>query len=229
MNKNSKTYLAFDIDGTIYDAAPIVVDAFRNGIIRSGEALGRKDILPPEREAIINLLGTPTDEIFDTFFPRLSREERGVVNDACNDSFVDLISCGGGRLMDGAYDVLENLHRGGYVILPASNGRKEYVTTILKSCKIEKFFGAPMHFVEDGIRDKSEILPLYKKRLLPRDILIMIGDREADRIAASINNVPFIGCAFGHAGDNEIRGERWIAFSFSEIPRLVNEIESSLA
>ncbi|MCL1910873.1 MAG: HAD hydrolase-like protein [Leptospirales bacterium] len=229
MNKNGKTYLAFDIDGTIYDAAPIVVDAFRNGIIRSGEALGRKDILPPEKEAIVNLLGTPTDKIFGTFFPGLSPEERGVINDACNDSFVNLISGGGGRLMDGAYDVLENFYKEGYIILPASNGRKEYVTTILKSCKIEKFFGAPMHFVEGDIRDKSAILPLYKKRLLPRDILIMIGDREADRVAASINNVPFIGCAFGHAGDSEIRGERWIASYFRDIPRLVNEIEGSLA
>jgi len=229
MNKNGKTYLAFDIDGTIYDAAPIVADAFRNGVIRSGKALGRKDILPPEKEAIIGLLGTPTDKIFNTFFPGLSHEERSVVNDACNDSFVDLISDGGGRLMDGAYDVLENFHREGYVILPASNGRREYVATILKSCNIEKFFGVPMYFVGDNISEKRVILSLYKKRLLPEDILIMIGDREADRAAASVNNVPFIGCAFGHAGDSEIKGERWIAFSFREIPLLVNEIEDSLS
>jgi len=229
MNKNGKTYLAFDIDGTIYDAAPIVVDAFRNGVIRSGETLGRTDILPPEKEAIISLLGTPTDKIFDTFFPKLSREERSVVNDACNDSFVDFISGGGGRLMDGAYDVLENLYKDGCIILPASNGRKEYVMTILQTFRIEIFFGAPMYFVEGDIHDKSVILQLYKKLLLPHDILIMIGDREPDRAAASINNVPFIGCAFGHAGDSEMKGERWIAYSFGEIPRIVNEIERGLS
>jgi len=229
MNKNGKTYLAFDIDGTIYDATPIVADAFRNGIIRSGETLGKKDMLPPEKEAIINLLGTPADKIFNAFFPGLSREERSVVNNACNDSFVDLISGGGGRLIDGVYNVLENFYKDGCIILPASNGRREYVTTILKSCEIEKFFGAPMYFVEGDISDKSIILSLYKKRLSPHDILIMIGDRETDRKAALINNVPFIGCAFGHAGEDEIRGERWIAFSFREIPQIVNEIRDSLA
>ena len=229
MNKNGKTYLAFDIDGTIYDAAPIVVDAFRNGVIRSGQALGRADIQPPEKEAIINSLGTPTDKIFDMFFPKLSREERYVVNDACNDSFVDLISGGGGCLMDGAYEVLENFYKDGCIILPASNGRREYVTAILKTFDIEKFFGDTMLFVEGDIRDKSGILSLYKKFLLPGDILIMIGDREPDLAAAYINNVPFIGCAFGHAGDNEMKGERRIAYSFRDIPRLVNEIEDSLS
>ncbi|MCL2025592.1 MAG: HAD hydrolase-like protein [Leptospirales bacterium] len=225
----NKTYLAFDIDGTIYDAAPIVVDAYRNGIVRSSKTLGRNDILPPEKQAIMDIMGTPTDKIFDTFFPGLSREERSVVNDACSDSFVDLISDGGGRLMDGAYETLENLYNKGCIILPASNGRREYVTSILKSFKIEKFFDSPMLFVEGDIRDKSDILFLYKKLLSPRDILIMIGDRELDRAAAVINNVPFIGCAFGHAGESEIRGERWVASSFREIPQIVNKIESGLA
>jgi phosphoglycolate phosphatase-like HAD superfamily hydrolase len=49
-------------------------------------------------------------------------------------------------------------------------------------------------------------------------MLIMVGDRASDRAAARENGVPFIGCAFGHAGDEEIAGERWIAPPVFRIP-----------
>jgi phosphoglycolate phosphatase len=228
MNEKRKTYLAFDIDGTIYDAAPIVVDAFSSGIMRSSVMLGKTDMKPPEKDTILSLVGSPAEEIFSTFFPGLSPDELRVVGNACNDSFIDIISNGGGRLMEGAYEVLRDFHRDGYIILTASNGRREYVESILETNGIGIFFNSSLHFVEGDITDKRYILPLYKERLLPNDILIMIGDRESDRAAAYQNNVPFIGCAFGHAGDTEIQGERWIVHSFREIPQAVHEIEAGL-
>jgi phosphoglycolate phosphatase len=228
MNEKGKTYLAFDIDGTIYDAAPIVVDAFSNGIMRSSVMLGKTDMEPPAKDTILSLVGSPAEEIFSTFFPGLSPEELIIVGNACNDSFIDIISNGGGHLMEGAYEVLRDFHNDGYIILTASNGRREYVESILKTHGLEVFFSSPLYFVEGDITDKRYILPLYKRLLSPNDILIMIGDRESDRAAAYRNNVPFIGCAFGHAGDTEIKGERWIVNSFREIPQAVDEIEAGL-
>ena len=225
MIEKKSTYIAFDMDGTIYDSAEIVVDAFREGIISASEKISRMDMAVPSHEEILRLVGLPAYEIYSRIFPQLSRRELDVVNNECNDSFVRIISAGGGALIDGAREVLEGFRHEGYKLLMASNGRREYIEAILNAHDIYSLFSGPLYFIGDDIPDKTDILALYLERLAGGDILIMVGDRESDRLAAIRNGVPFIGCAFGHVGDEEIRGERWIVQSFGEIPAAVKEIE----
>ncbi|PKL39559.1 MAG: hypothetical protein CVV44_04870 [Spirochaetae bacterium HGW-Spirochaetae-1] len=225
MQKKGTTYLAFDIDGTIYDSADIVVDAFRNGIIDAARRLGRDDMRIPDHREIMALVGLPAHEIYIRFFPQLGEDELMLVNDACNSSFVTIISRGGGRLIDGCYEVLEGFWKESYKILTASNGRREYIEAILHTHSILKFFSSPLLYINNDIPDKSDIVSLYRKRVEANDLIIMIGDRESDRMAAKKNDVPFVGCAFGHAGEREIAGERWIVHGFRDIPGVVQEIE----
>jgi phosphoglycolate phosphatase len=225
MTERKNISLAFDMDGTIYDSAAIVVEAFRDGIMEAAAKIGRGDMPVPTRDQILSLVGLPAFEIYRRFFPQLEQGDLVTVSEACNASFVRLISAGGGALMEGAEKALRDFHHRGYRLLMASNGRSEYIEAILKTHGIAGYFDRPMHFVGEDIPDKSDILALYKQRLSPGELLIMVGDRESDRMAAANNGVPFIGCAFGHVGDAEIRGERWIVHSFSEIPGAVREIE----
>ncbi len=55
-------------------------------------------------------------------------------------------------------------------------------------------------------------------------MFIMIGDRLSDLNAAKANETHFIGCAFGHAGDEEFKGEKYIVHSVNELENAIKQI-----
>ncbi len=222
--KKGKTYIAFDIDGTIYDSADIVVPAFQEGIRYFTEHLTERKLTVPGHREILSLVGIPAHEIYVRLFPELTEEELQNLNDSCHNSFKNLIMSHNGRLFPGVYDVLARLHGEGYINLTASNGRKGYIEAILEAHEIRPFFHDEILFLSNTIYDKSDIVALYLERLGEDDLLIMVGDRESDRDAAHLNNVPFIGCAYGHAGMDEIEGEPFIVESFHEVPDMIRKI-----
>lgn len=77
---------------------------------------------------------------------------------------------------------------------------------------------------EKGIHGKHELVAHYIATYGKHNNYIMVGDRYSDREAAEKNNIPFIGCAFGHAAQ-EIAGYGWTAHNFSQIPARIHEIE----
>ncbi len=226
--KNRHTYIAFDIDGTIYDSAEIVVPAFHEGIRFFSENLTDRTLRVPGHKEILNLVGIPAHEIYIRLYPELSEDELLQLNDSCHQSFIRLIREQKGALFPRVSEVLGTLHEKGYVNLTASNGRRGYIEAILESHDIREFFHEDLLFLSDRIYDKRDIVTLYLDRLGDDDLLIMVGDRESDREAAHVNGVPFIGCAYGHAGIEEIRGEPYIVEGFDQVPGMVKKIEGAL-
>jgi phosphoglycolate phosphatase len=220
------TYLAFDIDGTIYDCGDIIVDAFHEGIGQFMREFPNYHIAVPEKDSILSLVGTPTDLIFKRLFPGLKDSDYGLIEDRCTVSLSRLVRKGGGRIFEGVYETIKKLYDDKYTLLVASNGRRAYIEAILSTYRLAKFFKEPLIIVNDKtIKNKTDIIKYYKDNISRIETLIMIGDRSSDRIAAIENSIPFIGCAFGHAGDSEIDSP-WIAESFTDIPDLVKKIES---
>ena len=220
------TYLAFDIDGTIYDCGDIIVDAFREGIGQFMKEYPHYHLSVPEKESILSLVGMPTDLIFKKLFPGLEDSVYGLIENHCTASESRLVREGGGRIFEGVYETLRKLHDDNYILLVASNGRRPYIDAILSTHRLAEFFKKPMVVVNDKtIKSKTDIIKHYKDNVSMDELLIMIGDRSSDRVAAIENSIPFIGCSFGHAGDSEIDSP-WIAESFPDIPDLVKKIES---
>jgi len=218
------TYIAFDIDGTIYDSSEIIVDAYHRGIRNYMEKHGNPGISIPGYRELVGVVGIPVEEIFTTLFPGLGREAQREIGGLCNDAFVEIIGKGGGRVFGHVHSTMESLSRTGYVMLAASNGRKEYVEIILRSFDLMKYFSPPFIYTGPGIPDKVAIVARYKEKVSGDNLLIMIGDRYTDRDAALKNKIPFIGCAFGHAGESEIAGSRWIVRGFDEIPGVIAKV-----
>jgi phosphoglycolate phosphatase len=218
------TCVAFDIDGTIYDCGDIVVDAFQKGARRYGELHGA-GIATPSRGEILRHVGIPTDEIFVNLYPMLGAVAQRELNDLSMESLSALVRDGGGILYEGVREIIEGLFREGRRILAASNGKLPYIEAILETYGLIEFFEEPLVVVDNELKDKSDIVRHYLDHRCNGELLIMVGDRESDVRAAKVNGVPFIGCAFGHAGTDEIRGERWIVEDFSAIPGVVKAIE----
>ncbi len=216
-------FLAFDIDGTIYDAGDILEEAFAeavNSLLKSGDY---GDVKTPSREAITATLGYPLEKICLMLFPELGKAARDYLSERWTVNLVSLIRQKKGKLISGVEETIVELYNSGYRMLVASNGARAYVDAILETYDLKKFFSEPFLYAEGELRNKTDILSKYLMELDFR-MIIMIGDRLTDLDAAKINAIPFIGCAFGHAGEDEIAGERYIIHDFREMTGIVKEM-----
>lgn len=217
------TYLAFDMDGTIYDCSEIVAPAFRRGIEIFKEKMG-KNIEVPAKKELIEQLGVPTDQIFINLFPGLSQKEYQLLNDLCQKTLVEDVKEKKGYIYPHVVEVVDQLHDKGYKMVIASNGKLPYLKAILETYGLDKKFDEEIIVLNDTIISKNDIVKSYKSKITNKDSLIMIGDRTSDREAAFTNSVPFVGCAFGHASD-EIENAKWLIHSIKELPAVVDDIE----
>ena len=133
-------------------------------------------------------------------FPELGAEAREYLSLRWTQNLVSLIRQKKGELISGVEETIPLLFNEGYRMLVASNGAKAYVEAILETYDLKKYFSEPFLYAEGEIRNKTDIVGLYLKGL-DYGKIIMIGDRLTDLDAARVNGIPFIGCAFGHAGD----------------------------
>ena len=224
---DKKTYIAFDIDGTIYDATSIVIEAFETGI-KNFIKKNNSHIKIPAYDEIMKVVGIPVDEIFRILFPGLNRRELIDINNECTRCFETIIRDGGGKIFDNVFETIEKLYNSGYIMLAASNGRLEYVKSILETFDLIKFFQKPIMCPGGNIIDKTDLVRYYVKNVTKGNLIVMVGDRFTDREAAEMNKIPFVGCAFGHAGLDEISGSRWIVNKFEDIPGIILNIEEDM-
>lgn len=223
---NNGIFLAFDIDGTIYDAGNIIEESFRRGIKIISEK-GMCDLIHiPTKEEITATLGYPLEEIFLMLYPTVDKKTRGDLSLLWTASLVDMIRERKGSLIAGVDKTIRELGEMNYGMLVASNGARDYVEAILETYAIKGLFSEPFIFTGGEIKNKTDIISAYKD-LNPGRKIIMIGDRYTDLAAARDNGIPFIGCAFGHAGIEEIEGEKYIVHDFSEIPEMLKRIVGS--
>jgi len=219
-------FLAFDIDGTIYDAGDILEESFKIGIesfVKTGMV---KSLRVPSRDEITATLGYPLNEISMMLFPALEDHKRETLSLIWTDNLVEMIRQKKGALIDGVDETIKSLNSIKYNMLVASNGARAYVEAILETYDLKRYFSEPFIYAEGAVKNKTDIISKYLS-LNPGRKLIMIGDRYTDLAAAKENGIPFIGCAFGHAGADEIEGEKYIVNKFSEIPGMLKKIEGN--
>ncbi len=220
------TILAFDIDGTIFDCGDIVGDAFAEGARVFGTKYGM-DLPVYSGEEIMSVVGIPTGEIFRRLYPSVTPGRQGELMDLAQEALSAMVRGGGGILFDGVKPVMKKLHDECFSIHAASNGTIDYITAILETHGLMRYFYQPLTVLGGSVTSKSDIVRNIIAHASPGETVIMIGDRSSDLEAARNNGIPFIACAFGHMGESEIEGERWIARRFADIPGLVERIVSS--
>jgi len=221
--KQKNIYLAFDIDGTIFDAGEILLTAIEQGSDKLKNLRPELNISTPTMQQITSTLGYPLPEIFRMLYPELDAEGRRLYAEIWTENLVSLILARKGILIDGAERIIPQLHAEGFTMLVASNGAREYVEAVLAAYNLKKYFSEPFLYAADGYGTKSGIVKEYMKVLEP-GTFIMIGDRITDLDAARDNSIPFIGCAFGHAGIEEIGGEKYIVHGLDEVPGMVKRV-----
>ncbi len=205
------------MDGTLYDCSGAIEEAYARAADFLSKESG-KEVPPPKIDMIRSVLGNTMDNFFTPLFPSMGREWLKRIDEVCTRELMINVRAGKGELYSGVHDTFEKLKNSGWGILIASNGQREYLDAILETYDLGRFIAhEPVTVNYTAIKSKGDILAEYIRLFNMKKRLVMVGDRKSDMVAARENGVYFIGCAFGHAGDDEISGADAIVYNMKEI------------
>lgn len=215
---------AFDLDGTLYSSEPVLGLAYDSAIRAANSEWGSTWPVPTTAQVLAHV-GRPVREIFARLFPSMPESVREPLSQRVLEDLAFRIRSGGGHLFPGALDVLQALRGRGYATILVSNCRRLYLEAVVGTFGLAPLFDE-MHCNED---DPA----LGKSGLLARAAAgrrgVMVGDRASDGEAARAAGLAWIGCDFGHVGEEgriELSGADAVVTSLSEIPEIVASLHA---
>lgn len=212
---NYKTAI-FDLDGTITDSGPGIMNAIRYAVKKRGlpdvsEEVLRSFIGPPLKEQFRSVFGLSDDE--GTIMVATYREyygEKGIFEN---------------RVYDGVPEVFQKLQEAGVRILMATSKPEKYAKQIAEHFGFAKYFDFIGGACMDGRRtDKHDVIEyVIDSCKVCRENTVMIGDRRHDMIGASKAGIRSIGVLYGYGSRDELEkaGADMIAVTPDDISKLI--------
>lgn len=210
---------AFDLDGTLYSSEPVLGLAYDSAIRAANAEWGSSWPVPTTAQILVHV-GRPVREIFARLFPSMPESVRARLAQRVLEDLAARIRAGGGHLFPGALEVLRELRSEGCVPILVSNCRRLYLEAVTTTFGLAPLFDE-MHCNEDDpVLGKSGLLA----RAAAGRSGVMVGDRASDGEAARAAGLAWIGCDFGHVGEEgriELSGADVVVTSLAEIPGIV--------
>ncbi|MFN3412084.1 MAG: HAD family hydrolase [Exilispira sp.] len=214
-------FIAFDIDGVIYDSSNFIEQAYSEAINIFCDQNPDLSLSKPRKSDIVFLIGKTYKEIVSSLFPYLAdnyhENFRRILLEILDKKIRNLE----GTLIENSIEVIKNLYNQNYILGTASNGSAIYCNAVLQTYQIDRYFKEIQYvdFVE--FISKKDILAYYlKKYSFKPSELLMVGDRLVDLQAAKANNVYFCGIV-GHGNLSEIADSDFIINSIDFLPTIL--------
>ena len=211
-----KTIL-FDLDGTLTDSAPGILNSVRYGCRRIGipvpdEATLRRFLGPPLIDSFHNLCGlndADTDRAvaaFREYFP-----DKGLFEN---------------EVYPGIPALLADIKSAGKTVIIATSKPEAYARRILEHFGLAQYCDFICGATLDETRtDKAEVIAyaLETAGITGRDGAVMVGDREHDVLGAGKNGLPCIGAVYGYGTAEELTaaGAAALADTVDELHKLL--------
>ncbi len=208
-----KKGILFDVDGTLWDSAPQVTEAW-NEILASRLEAGRIITV----EDMYRYMGRPMDEIGRMMLPSLGEKLRGEIMERCMEYENEYLLTHPGTLYPGVRETLEQLAQD-YGLYIVSNCQDGYIQVLMKVCGIESLIRDVECFGCTG-RPKGDNIRLVadRNRL---DAAFYVGDTAMDEEAASAAGIPFVHAAYGFGRAVKPVG---VIGSMPELPELAKRL-----
>ena len=202
--------IIFDLDGTLFQTAYSDI----NAVNKLFEELGLNRL---EEKNIVQNIGKKTDDFLKSILPKHINPVD--VKDRFRElEYIDVNAHG--RLFDNVAEMLEKLVLNNHLLYICSNGSLEYIKFVLNKTGIEKYFSGVYRAKQFSC--KSDVV---KQIINDNKKAILIGDTYEDIAAASLNNIPSIGVAYGYGKKGEIDTATFIVQNPIDIIYLINQIE----
>jgi len=202
----NKKYILFDMDGTITDSKPGILNSMRHAMRGFGV-----EIPDSELESYSFFLGPPLRDSFRALkikFKLDNMSEKAAV--AKYREYYVPTGMFENSLYPGIEELLKSLKNSGKIIILATSKAEKYAKMILERFKISNYFDLTVGSELDGRRsDKSEVIlyALNQYGLVSpekKQQAVMIGDRNHDIIGAAAAGITSVGVLYGYGSLEEL-------------------------
>lgn len=207
-----KKAVLFDLDGTLWDSAAGVAEAWNTVFVRHG--------MEPNLnvEKIHGLMGKQMDVIAAILFPEHSKEEQLALIDECGHEEHKVLAVTGGILFPHLEEVLSELSSR-YTLGIISNCEAGYIETFFAAHGLQKYFADFECFGGTG-KSKGENIALVVERN-DLDKAIYVGDTQGDFDSAVYAGLPFVHAAYGFGAPE---GVEYRIQALAELPALADAL-----
>lgn len=208
-----KKAILFDLDGTLWNSMPQIVESFNRALARRPELKRQIDITELQ-----GWMGMDKFRLAAAMLPDRSPEERVAVLDECFAEELVWLRQSHGQPYPHLAETLEVLSRD-YFLAIVSNCQKGYIETFLDTIGVGEYICDHECFEATG-RPKGENIRLVLERN-GVERAIYLGDTQGDQDAADLAGVPFVWAAYGFGSIN--RAAPSIS-ALNELPTLAKEL-----
>ncbi|MCR5733989.1 MAG: HAD-IA family hydrolase [Lachnospiraceae bacterium] len=212
------SYILFDLDGTLTDSGPGIMNGFAYAVEKMGGQV-------TDKEQFRKFVGPPLKYSFGTILG-YSPED----TDKAIKLYRDYYNNMGGVLENSVYpgieQLLADLKNEGKTLIVATSKNAKSTNTVLEHFGLKKYFDL-IATADDHIRPlKSDVLRyvLEQCKIVSRSQAVMVGDRENDITAANEVGIDSIGVLYGYGDKEELTssGATYLAEKPSEIKALID-------
>lgn len=211
-----KKYILFDLDGTLTDSAPGIMNSFRYTLKHYG--------LPDQTDTELKrYVGPPLMESFSRYFgfdEKKSAEAVGVYRE-----YFAVKGLLENEVYEGIPEALAKLKKEGFTLAVSTSKPEVYAKRIIEHFELDKFFetvcGIPLG---DESMSKAQVIAQTLERLdiSDTDSVLMVGDRDYDVKGARRNGIECLGVLFGYGDRDELVGAG--AVCCAETPKEMAEL-----
>ncbi|MCR4955488.1 MAG: HAD family hydrolase [Lachnospiraceae bacterium] len=206
-----KKAIIFDVDGTLWDAVPVITDAWNESLKQFPDItkqLKLSDVEP--------MMGRTMDE-YAGLFTQVGEERAKEIVEICCREEIDYIKSHPGVLYPGIRSVIEQLHEE-FSLYIVSNCQEGYIEALLESCELQPYFEDFENYGRTG-KQKGRNIQILMERC-DIDKAIYIGDTIKDLEASREAGIPFIYAAYGMG---EVEHQRFTVNCPAEIPEVIKK------
>lgn len=198
-----RTHLIFDLDGTLIDSAPSILQGFEQAFASTGTPLSRplsSDVIgPPLMTTLSRLSGSHDPAVLQNLAEAFKQHYDSVGYQAT-------------LVFAGVSEMLFSLKQAGFHLYIATNKRHLPTLKILAHLGWQSWFDAvvALDAFTPPCSHKAEMIGrlMAAHDLSPQQSLY-IGDRLEDGQAAEANQLPFVLASWGYAGDLVAAPAHW--------------------
>lgn len=209
-------HILFDLDGTLVDSAPGILQSFHVAL----DSLGLEPAVPLAR----GLIGPPLLEIVDRLLPKASGRTRRQVAEAFKQDY-DLRGVLASERFDGIDNCLAQLNSEGASLWLATNKRQVPTLRLAYAFGWDRLFKGiySLDSFTPAKPAKAQLLSaILERNQIGLDEAVYIGDRKEDEEAASACGLRFVMVAWGYGSGAPTRAP--LATTPSALPGLIRQL-----
>lgn len=184
-----KTTILFDVDGTLFDSIPTILESFQGMFTKLEENY-------PGDKIIKTFLGSDLDNTLKDFIPQ---EKIRLAKDTYREIYFAKQDLEVVPLFDDAIEILEYLKKENYTLGIVTTKMRKYATPLFDTVKIRHFFDIIIgsEDVENRKPHPEPLLKAVKDLNITLEDSVYVGDALIDMEASNRANMDFIAVTTG--------------------------------